>query len=106
MGTIFLDDVTAVPAGAFFLGGIAHASTGQRYVCLWPSSNVVFFRGTVACRGDGAMVVIGSGTIADRPHGWAQTARGEVLGSINTPELIKDGFGQLSAGHVSMQAIS
>lgn len=106
MGTIFLSDATPVPAGAFFLGGIAHASDGRRYVALWPGSNVVFYRGTIACRADGAMVIIGSGTIADRPHGWAQTARGEVIASTSAVELIKDAIGQLQAGHVVMQAIS
>ena len=106
MGTIFLDDVTAVPAASFFLGGIAHHSDGRRYVALWPSDDVVFYRGTIACRPDGAMVIVGSGTIAVRPHGWAQTARGEVLASTSAVEIIKDAIGQLQAGHVVMQAIS
>lgn len=106
MGVIFLNDVTPVPAGSFFLGGIAHASDGRRYVANWPASNAVHYRGATACRSDGAMVIIGSGTIADRPHGWAETFRGEVLASIAAPELIKDGVGQLSAGNVCMQAIS
>lgn len=106
MGTIFLADATPVPASSIFLAGFAHASDGRRYVCLWPTIQSVQYLGGVAVRADGAMCVIGAGTIGNRPHGWAMTARGEVIASVSAPELIKDGFGQLQAGHVCMQAIS
>lgn len=106
IGTIFLDDVTPVPTPAYFLGGMAHASDGRRYICLWPASNAVHYRGKIACRSDGAMVIIAAGTIGDMSGGWAKTSRGEVIGTVNAYELMKDAIGLLQSGSVCMQAIS
>jgi hypothetical protein len=106
IGAIFLDDVTAVPSSAFFLGGIAHSSDGKRYICLWPANDAVHYRGPIACRSDGAMIIVTSGTIADRPAGIAQTFRGEVLATTSTPDYIKDAIGLLTSGYMCMEEVS
>jgi hypothetical protein len=93
VGTTFLDDATPVPAGAFFINGIAHDANGLRYVCLWPGDDVVFRSGGIAVRPDGAMCVATGGTPEAYARGFALTERGEVIVSTSAPELQAGGFG-------------
>lgn len=98
MGTIFLSDGESVPAGAHFLGGIAHSDAGLRYVCLWPSSDVVYVMGSIARRVDGAMVIAPSGIEAARPGGIAMTYRGEVITSDSAVQIIHNKLGLRTTG--------
>jgi hypothetical protein len=103
MGTVFLNDATSVPAGSYMIEGIAHGADGRRYVCLWPGDGVVFYRGAIAVRSDGAMVTIPDGDIAARPQGIGMTFRGEVLASIDLPEVSHNGLGLRDSGHLCVE---
>src|SRR6478609_864384 len=89
--TIFLDDVTAVPASAMFRAGAAYAQTGERYVALWPSNNRVYYLGGFAHRTDGAMTIDPNGTEALDHFGISVTYRGEVITSILSAEVFING---------------
>jgi hypothetical protein len=106
MSVSFLDDETEVPGTAVFVAGFAHTESGQRYVALWPASDeIVYVRG-IACRPDGAMIIDPSGTIATYRNGWGLTARGEVVATTSTPDLIKAGFGLMHEGDVCMSEVA
>jgi len=106
MAASFLDDETEVPGTAIFVAGFAHTESGQRYVALWPTSGqVVYVRG-VACRHDGAMIIDPSGTVAAYINGWGLTARGEVVATTSTPDLIKGGFGLMHEGDLCMSEVA
>jgi len=100
IGTIYLGDGVPVPAGAVYINGFAHSQTGQRYVCPWPASGAVTHHGGIARRPDGAMCVLLAGAIACHVAGWGMTARGEVIVSTGTPDLVLGGIGLKQAGDV------
>lgn len=106
MGTTFLNDATPVPAGGFYLQGFAHDTNGKRYVALWPASNQVFYRGGIASRSDGAMLIDPSGTKNQSIGGWAMTYRGEVIASTSAPEIVLSGYGLLYAGNLCVSEVS
>lgn len=96
MVTTYLDNVTAVPGTARFVGGIAHDETGARYVCPWPSGSV-FYHGGIAVRSDGAMV-ISTGSPEYRHGGMPTSYRGEVIVSENAAALTHGGWSYDSDG--------
>lgn len=103
MGSLFLADGVGVPAGAQFLGGIAHSQAGRRYVCPWPASNKVHYRGQVAVREDGAMCIATAG-VAVPGQVWALTARGEVLATDSQAvQRVVDGVGLRDNGFVVLE---
>ena len=107
MGTIFLDDATAVPDTHVKIPpGIAHHQDGRRYVALWPADNDVHYRGEIACRDDGAMLIDPSGTRTQDSNGTALTYRGEVIATTSDPEIWIFGFGHRGAGEMCMSDIA
>jgi hypothetical protein len=76
---IFLDDATAVPAGAVRIHGAAYHADGRRYVALWPSNNAVSYISHWAHRQDGALIIVATGTVNVRHEGVSLTDRGESL---------------------------
>ena len=76
--TLYLNDATAVPATAAFIGGTAfEASSGAQYVCLWPADGIVAYISGIALRDDGCMTIIRvSGTVYQNAV-WL-SSRGEV----------------------------
>lgn len=106
MGTTFLDDSTPVPAGSFFLGGIAHDGTGRRYVAEWPASNEAYIIGGIAIREDGAMLIDPSGTIVTHLGGIGLTYRGEIVAAVATPDLVHNGIGLKSDGTLCVSETS
>lgn len=99
MGTIYVDDSTAVPATAIICNGFAHHQDGRRYIASWPASGTVFYTWDgIAVRSDGAMIVATAGTIAEDAHGTAVTYRGEVVVSTTAPTFFDDGVGLLQDG--------
>lgn len=107
MGTVFLDDVTAVPDTAFIVNGFAHTQAGSRYVALWPASGEVYRTGDgIAVREDGAMIIAPGGTIAEDAGGMAMTYRGEVVVAVSAPTFFDDGLGLLQDGTLCVSDIS
>lgn len=105
MGTIFLEEAEAVPVTAVFINGVAHNSDGMRYVCEWPSSDNVVYNDGIAIRPDGAMIITTGDTVFGYSAEIPLTARGEVLATSDTPDIIIGGSG-LASGRVSMSEVS
>lgn len=95
--TIFLSDVTPVPASAMFRGGAAYAQTGERYVSPFPSNSKVHYFAGLAYRDDGALCINPAGVLAARLNGIAVTSLGEVLTSTSAEDIVKDGLPFLQA---------
>lgn len=94
----FLNDATAVPAGAIHRNGFAHTQAGARYVALWPGSGIVYYDGKIARRGDGAMVIVVGGAPIGYQYAYGLTARGEVVVSTNTPQVVNGSLGMRQDG--------
>jgi len=90
--TIYLDDATPVPASAVFRSGAAFAQTGERYVCPWPSNNHTYQISGFAHRGDGAMTIDPNGVESLDHWGISVTDRGEVITSIQSPQIYLNGL--------------
>lgn len=107
IGTAYLSDVEPVPGSAHFLGALAFSTAGLLYVASWPGDDDVEYVRGLAVRPDGALVIVDSGTTQASVAGWAVTARGEVLATTATPDVIHQGIGQIgSTGAVCMSEIS
>ena len=106
MGTIFLNDATAVPGTAWFVNGLAHHQDGRRYVALWPGSGTPQYIGPVAVRTDGAMLIDPSGTPTQNFAATALTYRGEVVASTSAPQVWPFGFGHRSTGAMCMSEVA
>lgn len=106
MQTLFLSDVTPVPASAVFVNGFMHAPTGERYVAAWPGSGLVVVNASIASRPDGAMCILSGGTAEVFVKGWGMTARGEVTATASAPQLVLGSIGLQTDGKVSMSAVS
>jgi hypothetical protein len=106
MATIFLDAVTAVPSTAVMCNGFAHHQNGYRYVCEWPSNDIVYPLGGIARRSDGAMVIIDGGTTAAYRGGMAMTYRGEVRVDAGAPSFFAGGYGFTPEGELCVTELS
>jgi hypothetical protein len=106
MGSTFLDDGTAVPAGSFIRQGFAHDEDGRRYVALWPASNAVTYHAGIARRLDGAMVIASSGTVVARIQGLSLTYRGEVIAAVDTPDFVHNGWPVAASGELCLSEVS
>jgi hypothetical protein len=107
MGSIFVDDGTAVPATAIMCNGFAHHQDGRRYVALWPGSGAVYHTWNgIAVRSDGAMLISPSGTIAEDSGGLSMTFRGEVVVQNVAPTFWDDGMGELQDGTLCISDIN
>jgi hypothetical protein len=106
MGTIFLEDAEAVPATATRVGGIAHHADGRRYVALWPGSGTPYYRGQIAVRTDGAMLIDPSGAIVSHRGGMGLTYRGEVVVTLDDPQIVHGGFGYRFTGALCVSELA
>lgn len=108
--TTFLNDATAVPAGAVFLGGAALTQAGSAYVCGYPAGGaapqgVSSIKGA-ALRADGARTILAGGTPVQFISGLPYTAKGELCVSTNLPTQFQDGIGKDAAGLVCVEAVT
>lgn len=106
MQTIFLADDTEVPVDAVFINGIAHDSSGFRYVCTFPIIQDETYKSGIALRADGAMIINSGGVISARVNGWALTSLGEVVVTVAAPDVIYRGFGLLDDGTLCVTDLS
>ena len=101
-----LDDNTAVPATAVFLGGCAFDQTNAAYIALWPAGGLanqtVQYIGGKAVRGDGAQIVLSGGVIAAYLNGLPYTSRGELVFDPSAPTYFPNGIGANSATGASL----
>lgn len=105
--TIFLSDVTPVPATAVYIAGTAFAQTGEMYVCPYPSDTAgIRNRGPFADRKDGARIVSSVGTAAIRMQGIGFTSLAEMLITLSPYDVVQNGVPLTLAGQVSVTAIS
>jgi len=101
IGTVFLDDVTAVPATAVFHNGFAYTPDGRRYVANWPSSGVVNYHNGMAIRPDGAMVVTTAAPEVYRA-GFGMTNRGELCVALMDSDHYNAGIGVTTIGRTGV----
>lgn len=106
--TIFLSDVTPVPATAVFIAGTAFAQTGEMYICPYPSGGVtsIRHRGPFADRKDGARIISTNGTEFNRVQGISFTALNEMLVTLNQFDVVLSGVPLSYAGQVCVTATS
>ncbi len=100
-----VDDNTAVPGTATFVGGKAFTPAGSAYVCPYPAGGLapqgVTFIGGRAVRIDGAQIVTTGGATAAVLHGVAVTSTGELrVSSVATADTYNNGVAATAAGIV------
>lgn len=104
--TTLLDDNTAVPGTAVFLGGCAFDQAGAAYVALYPAGGIadqtVQYLGGKGVRGDGAQLVLSGGVIASYLNGLPYTTRGELVFDASAPDQFPNGIGATSAAGASL----
>jgi hypothetical protein len=104
--TIFLDDVTAVPAGSVYIGGAAYSQAGAHYVAAMPGSGVTTAISGLAYRNDGALVINVGGTIVTYTRGIAQTNLGETVAAVCSPDYVVAGVPMDPDGTVCMTDVN
>jgi hypothetical protein len=105
MQTIFLADVEPVPVSARYINGIAHDSSGFRYVALWPASGIVTFSSGRALRPDGAQIVIQSAPTRYMA-GIGYLQRGDMCVTTSPGSNFVQGFSVNSNGQVAVTEAS
>lgn len=100
-----VDDNTAVPGTATFVGGKAFTPAGSAYVCPYPAGGLapqgVTFIGGRAIRVDGAQIVTTGGATATVLHGVAVTSTGELrVSSVATADTYNNGIAATADGIV------
>lgn len=104
--TTLLDDNTAVPGTAVFLGGCAFDQAGAAYIALYPAGGIanqtVQYIGGKGVRGDGAQLVLSGGAIVSYINGLPYTTRGELVFDASVPDQFPNGIGATSAAGASL----
>ena len=108
--SLFLNDNTAVPAGAQYIDGCAFSQAGEAYVCPRPAGgsanqNITMVGGK-AVRGDGAQIILVGGVINQYIDGVAYTALGEMVCNPTAPVRFPNGIGTAENGTASLSVVA